>query len=379
MKKNNIKLILFSFSIVISFSFLVNKSILPGFKPETSSRENIDLIRKVVTLINSEYIEEVNPSKTMNGAFKGLVNHLDILSAYLDEDDVIKYKQRRDHDMKDIGVILYKSYNLYPIIIGIKKNSPAEKVKLQIGDTISEINGQSTLLMSLSELYLRLKDKEKKEINLTIIEKNKTKEFKIKRRKLFTKPFSLSEFEKEGKIIKINHFFPPLNEHIKTDLIPQLKGEKGILVLDLRNCYEGDIEEASEFINNFLQTKKIGYIKNKDKKNQIISCPDKAVLSELKLVVWTNQATMGPSEIVAGVLKEFKKAKVIGHQTLGMTAQQELFPLEDGTGILLTSGIFYLASGKKLWATGIKPDIKINTETQDYKTYRKKTISLLTQ
>jgi carboxyl-terminal processing protease len=77
---------------------------------------------------------------------------------------------------------------------------------------------------------------------------------------------------------------------------------------------------------------------------------------------------------VAGVLKEFKRAKVIGLQTLGLVAKQNFAVLEDGSGLLLTSGIFHLSSGEKLWEQGIKPDIKINGEDQSSSTYLKKSL-----
>jgi len=94
------------------------------------------------------------------------------------------------------------------------------------------------------------------------------------------------------------------------------------------------------------------------------------------LVIWTNQATIGPAEAVVGVLKEFKKAKIIGLPTPGLVAKQNFFLLEDGSGLLLTSAIFHLRSGKKLWEKGVEPDIKIEREDQSFSSYLKKALHL---
>jgi carboxyl-terminal processing protease len=144
--------------------------------------------------------------------------------------------------------------------------------------------------------------------------------------------------------------------------------------LDLRNCHEGDIEESRKLINLFLKSPNIGYFETKGGTKEILSCPDDAELEKLPLVIWTNQATIGPAEAVVGVLKEFKRAKIIGLPTLGLVAKQNFFVLDDGSGLLLTSGIFHLRSGEKLWEKGIKPDIKINEEDQTLSTYLKKSL-----
>ncbi len=134
------------------------------------------------------------------------------------------------------------------------------------------------------------------------------------------------------------------------------------------------MEEAIKLINLFLKSPNIGYFETKGGIKETLACPDDAELEKLPLVIWTNQATIGPAEAVAGVLKESKRAKIVGLPTLGLVAKQNFVVLEDGSGLLLTSGIFYLKSGEKLWEQGTKPDIKINGEDQSSSTYLKKSL-----
>jgi C-terminal peptidase prc len=374
MTKKRIRILLLTVLVFVSLFFLLEKNFLPGFLIKLSPDKDFELLGRVIQLIKSDYIEEANPAETMKGAFKGMVDSLDVLSSYLDRESVLRYNQRKDANLSDIGIILYKRYGSFPQVIGIKENSPAEKKGIQIGDFISSLDDRSTLTMSMTEANLYLKDGNKKPIKLRIFKREETKEVEVERALLFKEPCSYAKAEGTNGILKVHQIYPPCVRKIKEEVIPRLKPEKSSLILDLRNCHEGDIEEARKLINLFLKSSHVGYFETKGGTKEIFSCPDEAELEKLPLAIWTNQATIGPAEAVAGVLKEFKRAKVIGLPTLGLVAKQNFAVLEDGSGLLLTSGIFHLRSGEKLWEQGIKPDIKINGEDQSSSTYLKKSL-----
>jgi len=374
MTKKRARILLFAVLVFIVLFFLLEKSFLPGLLSKLSPDRNFELLGKVIQLIKNDYIEEANPAKTMKGAFKGMVDSLDVLSSYLDKESVLRYSQRKEANLKDIGIVLYKKYGSFPQVIGINENSPAERKGIQIGDFISSLDGRSTLTMSMTEANLYLKDRDKKTIKLRIFKGEETKEVDIERTLLFEQPFSYAKAKGTSGILKIHQLYPPCAKKIREEIIPRLKPEKRTFILDLRGCHEGDIEEAKKLINLFLKSPNIGYFETKGGTKEILSCPDDAELEKLPLVIWTNQATIGPAEAVAGVLKELKRAKIIGLPTLGLVAKQNFFVLDDGSGLLLTSGIFYLRSGKKLWEKGIKPDVKINGEDQSLSTYLKKSL-----
>lgn len=374
MTKKRARILLFAVLAFIVLFFLLEKSFLPGLLSKLSPDRNFELLGKVIQLIKNDYIEEANPAKTMKGAFKGMVDSLDILSSYLDKESMLRYSQRKEANLKDIGIVLYKRYGSFPQVIGINENSPAEKKGIQIGDFISSLDGRSTLTMSMTEVNLYLKDRDKKTIKLRIFKREETKEVNIERTLLFEQPFSYAKAKGMSGILKIHQLYPPCVRKIKEEIVPRLKPEKRTFILDLRDCHEGDIEEAKKLTNLFLKSLNIGYFETKRGTKEILSCPDDAELEKLPLVIWTNQATIGPAEAVAGVLKEFKRAKIIGLPTLGLVAKQNFFALDDGSGLLLTSGIFHLRSGEKLWEKGIKPDVKINREDQSFSTYLKKSL-----
>lgn len=382
MTVKRVKFLLLALLIGTSLFLLLERNFLPGLSSKDSDYERYTLLARVAKLIQNEYVEAPNPSKTMEGAFKGLVDSLDTLSTYLDKESVIRYHQRKEKDIKDIGIILYKKFGLFPQVVGIIENSPAEKKGIKIGDYISAMDNRSTLMMSLIEVNLYLQAKNESPIDLKVLKRFSSEDatvLKVARKQLFKERFSYSLAKGTSGILKIHKLYPDCVSRIKEKALPRLKQQKRPLILDLRNCYEGEIEEAQKLINLFMTSPKIGYFEKKGKAKEILSCTEEAELEKLPLIIWTNQATIGPAEAVASVLKEFRKAKIIGLQTGGLVAKQLFFTFEDKSGLLLTSGVFTLGSGKKLWEKGVKPDIKINKETQSQPEYLKKTHNILSK
>jgi len=371
------RLLLIILLIAVSLFFLLERRFLPGVTSKLSPYKSFELLGNVIGLVKRDYLEEVNPERTMRGALKGMIDSLDLLSSYLNKENALKYLQLKNTRLKDTGIILSKGYGSFPMVIGVVENSPAEKKGIQIGDTISTLDGKSTMIMSLVEANLYLKDKEAKPVKLEVLRGLKTQEVSLERKLLSQKASSLSEIEGTSGILKIHHLFPPCVNLIKREILPALKSSKKALILDLRNCHEGEIEEGLKLINLFLKADNIGYFEKNRGAKETISSPEDADLERLPLVIWVNQATIGTAEIVAFVLQEMHQAKIIGVSTLGLAAKQKLFPLEDGSALLLTTSVFRSKSGKKLWEKGVEPAIKIDMEDQSDPRYLKKTFNVL--
>lgn len=359
--------------------FLFERDFLPGLSKKNSPEEQLKLVGNAAYLIRDEYVEEPNPTITMEGAFRGLVDSLDVGSSYLNKDALVKFNKRKDANLFEPGLILYKSYGRFPVIIGVKENSPAEQKGIKIGDTLSAIDGKSTLMMSMLEANLFLKSTTDQSIELKILHRNETKTIDLGKAILAKEACIFEVSQGSSGILKINRFYPPCTQKIKEEILPKLEIQTKPLILDLRDCSEGEIEEAQSFLNIFLQREDIGYFEKKGGLREILSLGDKPVLTELPLIIWTNQATIGPSEIVAGVLGEFREAKIIGLKTPGLVSQQELIPLEDGSGLLLTSAVFHLSEEKAIWNEGIKPDIEIEIDTMTSHSYLEETKKLLSK
>lgn len=377
MSQKKIRIILLTILLTLSVFFFLDRTFLRGVSISASQNKTFKILGTVIRLIRNDYVEEPNPQKTMDGAFKGIADSLDVLSSYLDKENLIKYNQRKDKDLKDIGIILYKRYGSFPMVIGIKENSPAENEGVKLGELISTIDGQPTLMMSMLEANLYLKDKESHPIRIEIVRANKNEVLTIRRTQVHVKPFDFNEAKNTSGILKIHNFYSSLTTELKKHVIPQLIKQTAPLILDLRDCHEGDIEEAQRFVNYFLKKEKIGYFEKKGKFKEFLSCLEPADIPTLPLIIWINQATIGPAEVVSAVLKKHRNATVIGSQTLGLVAKQQFFTLDDETGLVLTSAVFHLSPEEKSWQKGLVPDIKLKKEDQSSSDFLKKTYEIL--
>jgi C-terminal peptidase prc len=278
---------------------------------------------------------------------------------------------------KEPGLILYKKFGAYPQIIGIREGSPAAGSDLNIGEYISAIDDRSTLIMSLQEVNLLLKSVSDEPIRLQILRPTKTEEISLERRSLTEDSVSFIPLKNTFGILRIHHLFSPCVVKTREELQKRLPSSGKPLVLDMRNCFEGQVEEAVKLINLFIREEKIGYFSNKNGPTQYLSCADEPEFKDLALVVWTNRATFGSAEIAVAVLQDLGRARIIGQKTPGLPGRQRLFTLEDGSGLLLTTEVFHLASGEPVWQKGVQPEIKIRAEDLTSDSYVKETYSLI--
>ncbi len=376
--QKNRNIIVLSIIAAISLFFLLNKQFLSGLISKQSDDKNLRILGSVISLIKEDYVEMPDPAKTMDGSFKGLVDSLDGYSCYLEKDKISLFNARRKNQLYSPGIIIYKRYGAFPVVIGLEEGSPAAKTGIKIGDTISAIDGAQTLLMNMEEANLALLSPKPEPIKLKILGIREDKELEVDRTNIYEDSHSFKSADKLSGVLAIHDLTHPLSSTIEKTLVPELKNQDSPLIIDLRNCVVGDIEEACRFINLFLQKDKIGYLDGKDA-DKDISCPAKAELEHLPLIIWMNQATMGPAEIVAGVLQKFRKTKVIGLPSPGFTAERDLIPLNDESFLLLATWIFRFNEKESLWKEGIKPDIEIEPEKQTEASYLQATRGLLSQ
>jgi C-terminal peptidase prc len=332
-------------------------------------RRDIDILNTVIRYVKTDYLEVPDPNKSMAGAFEGLVNALDVLSGYLDKAAAAKYAASRTAPLKDVGAIVFKRANAFPLVIGVVPGSPAEKAGVKMGDYLSALDDRSTLIWSLSEINAYLKDAAPGAVKLRVIRETTTKEIPVTRTDVYPRALTYTPQAGTAGILAVHHFYAPLAAEAARTVVPAVKALKAPLVVDLRDCYEGDPAVAAAFLNLFLTGDKAGGFQKKSGEKDVLSCPNPAPLAGIPIVVWTNQATMGPAEIVAAALQDQRQAKVVGIATPGVASKQELFPLESGDALLLTTGVYVTASGRKIWGAGVTPDVAVEpgkTATKDY-------------
>ena len=374
----NRNIILLGLFAAISLFFLLEKKFVSGLISKQTEDKNLRILGSVISLIKEDYVEPPDPSKTMDGSFRGLVDSLDGYSCYLEKNSIDLFNARKKNQLYSPGLVIYKRYGSFPVVIGVKEDSPAAEMGIKIGDTISAFNGTSTLLMNMEEANLALFSKDPGSIKIKILGIGEDKELEVARTKLSETPYSFKLADSISGILSINNFTPPLSSGVKKSVVPNLKKQDSPLVIDLRNCSAGDIEEARMFINIFLEKDIIGHLDGKDS-DKDLSCLETAELDTIPLIIWINQATIGPAEIVAGVLQKFRNSKVVGLQSPGFTAKRDFIPLDNGSALMLATWIFRFNEKETLWMTGVKPDKEIKPEEQTEAVYLQTTQNLLSQ
>ena len=377
MSPNRYRLAFLTACVALCLFFVLERGFLHGV-PQRPAFKGFDLLGSVARLVRNDYIEERDPVRTLEGACRGLVDSLDPASSYFGRDATAKYL-RRDSLWADIGVVLFKrAHGLFPQVAGLVEGSPADRAGLRLGDTVSAMDGRGTLDMSAPEANLLLKDLEQKPVALKIVRGEETLELTVARAVVFAEPYA---FTPGGAfdVLAVRGIFAPAVADIRAKVVPRLKGRRVPLVLDLRNCFEGDVEEAGKLLNIFVRSPKLGDFEKKGGIREPLACAETPLLDRLPAAVWVNGATIGPAELVAAVLQETRRVKLIGTATPGLVSRQELFPLQDDSSILVTSGVFTLASGRPLWGEGITPDDLLTGGELGTAAYANMTSSLLSK
>lgn len=363
MKKDKINLYLIILLIALVVFLLLDERFLPG-KSRTPqySRSSTELVGMVMQLIKTDYLEEPNPQRTTSGAFRGIVNSLDPLSAYLDKDLAARYQNQKIGSYQT-GLTVYKKYGLFPVVVAVAENSAAARAGLKVGDNISSINDNNTLLMSLieTELWLSSDRPTEEPLRLRVVRGTDTLSFELKRDYMPVQVVQTFTDLEGGLRLHPTMIYPGVVNDIKKILATSLNKNKPkyrALILDLRNCSEGDYHEASSLVNLFVKSEQAGYFEKRGQKENLV-LKEEPLFAKLNLIIWVNMATMGPAELVAGCLHELKGATVIGIETPGLVAQRENFPLDDGSLVVLVTSVFNLKSGQRLLDKSLPVDVKL--------------------
>ncbi len=355
--------------------FILQMGFLPGGHGAPAPK-GFELLDSLMRLVRNDYLEERDPVQTAEGTYRGLVNSLDPLSAYLTKDLLASYKARTGMETEP-GVVVLKRYAGFPQVMAVVEKSPAEALGIKTGDLLSAIGGRNTLSMSLAEVKLLLRGTNDEPVRLRVLRGGETLELSVPRALLFPAPFTFARADGKPAVLRVHRFASSLVSDLRRDVVPDLKRRKTPLVLDVRSCQDGELEEARKFVNLFAKTADAGHFESLGGAKETISCPDEPELGAIPLVVWIDAGTAGPAELAAGILQEVRKTKVVGFATSGLVGRTTFFSLKDDSAVLLTSGVFSLPSGRKLWDEGVRPDVAIPIDKLNEKSYLEKTIPLL--
>ena len=325
--------------------------------------ENLRLFTEVLSIVQSQYVDEVPPKDLIYNAIKGTLRGLDPHSSFLDPDMYREMQVETSGSFGGLGIEITLRDDVLTVVAPIE-GTPAYRAGIQPGDRILKIEGLSTKDMQLADAVKRMRGKPGSKITVTIVREGWTepKDFLITREQIRVQSVKNNQLEPGIEYIRLRQFQEQTSNDLETALEKYSKeGKIQGLVLDLRNNPGGLLTSAVEVTEKFLEPGKLvvyteGRVRNQ---NMRFSSNAKRSFTDFPVVVLVNQGSASASEIVAGALQDYGRAVVLGTQSFGKGSVQTIIPLSDGSGLRLTTAKYFTPKGRSIHGKGITPDILV--------------------
>ena len=332
--------------------------------------EKIDLFGEVLEKINSEYVDEIDQSESMDSAINGLLQSLDPYSAYMSPEILEEMQTETSGEFGGLGIEVSMESGVVKVISPID-DTPASKAGIKAGDYIVKINNTQVQGKSLSEAVELMRGAVGSEIELTVrrVGEKKALTFKIIREIIQIQSVKAELIEKNIGYIRLTSFNENSGKQIERE-IKNLEKDKNVksYILDLRNNPGGLLSQAIKISDFFLENGEIVSTKSrKDSENRKWFAKKGDITNGKTLLVLINYGSASASEIVAGALKDHKRAILLGENSYGKGSVQSIIPLKNKGAIRLTVAKYYLPSGKSISEVGVSPDIEIDEDTDDFR------------
>jgi len=335
---------------------------------EVEGYESIKIFTEALSIVKKNYVEETKTKDLVYGAIKGMINSLDPHSGFMNPEAYKEMQVDTKGEFGGLGIQIGIKDNVLTVIAPIE-DTPAYNAGIKAGDRIVKINDEITRDMGLLDAVNKMRGPKGTSVKITLMREGwkEPKEFTIIREIIKIKSVKYKKLEEGIGYIKLTQF----QEQTASDLskaLSQLSAENiNSLVLDLRNDPGGLLNSAVDVTSQFLPPgKMVVYIKDRaGEKNEYRTGGNFTYYDKPSMVVLVNQGSASASEIVAGALKDWRRAVILGVQTFGKGSVQSVIPLSDGSGLRLTTARYYTPSGTSIQSTGITPDIIVKIEAKN--------------
>ena len=337
---------------------------------ENEIYKKIDLFGEVLEKINKEYVDEINQSESMDSAINGLLQSLDPYSAYMSPEIFNEMQTETSGEFGGLGIEVSMESGVVKVISPID-DTPASKAGIKAGDYIVKIDDTQVQGKSLSEAVDLMRGPVGSGIELTVRRRGEKKAltFTIIREIIEIKSVKADTLEKNIGYIRLTSFNENSAKQIEKE-IKKLENNKEIkyYILDLRNNPGGLLSQAIKISDFFLDKGEIVSTKSrKPSENRKWFANQGDLTNGKSIIVLINYGSASASEIVAGALKDHKRAILLGENSYGKGSVQSIIPLKNEGAIRLTVAKYYLPSGKSISEVGVSPDIEIEEETEEFR------------
>jgi carboxyl-terminal processing protease len=364
--KNKLSRVIF---FIISIKILIITSNFTFAQNADNLYDKIDLFSEVLEKIEKEYVEEIDQSEVMDAAINGVLQSLDPYSSYMSPEIFKESMTETSGEFGGLGIEVSMEAGVVKIITPID-DTPASRAGVKAGDYIVRINGEQVQGKTLFEAVNLMRGPVGTSIEITIRRKGlkKAKIFKIKREIIEIKSVKAELIDKEIGYLRLRSFNENSDNQLNKE-ISKLENNKKLIgyILDLRNNPGGLLSQAVKISDFFLTDGEIVSTKGRrSRENRKFFAKKGDKINGKPLIVLINNGSASASEIVAGALKDQKRAILLGETTYGKGSVQSIIPLKNKGAIRLTISKYYLPSGESISDVGVTPDIKVEEQENDF-------------
>ena len=337
---------------------------------ENNIYEKIDIFSDVLDKINKEYVDEINQNEVMDAAINGVLQSLDPYSAYMSPESFENMRTETSGEFGGLGIEVSMEAGVVKVISPLDE-SPAYKAGVKAGDYIVKINDHQVQGKTLSEAVDLMRGPVGSDIEITVrrIGERKALVFNITRKIIKVQSVKSKKIENNIGYIRLTAFNENSSSQVKKK-IRQFNKDKNIkgYILDLRNNPGGLLSQAIKISDFFLSNGEIVSTKSrKENENRKWFANAGDILNGKTLLVLINNGSASASEILAGALKDHKRAILIGETTYGKGSVQSIIPLKNNGAIRLTISKYYLPSGVSISEVGVDPDIEVSEGSEEFR------------
>jgi len=337
-------------------------------QPANDPNAQLRIFESVLQHIQNDYVDEPNMDKVRAGALRGLAYGLDPYSTYLTPEQVREYNQNSKDNQAGVGAELSQVAS-YLYVIAPMKGSPADQAGIRAGDIIEYIDGKATRDISLYDAKQLLNGSPGSEVKLRVLRANASPLTVNVKRGTFRSPSAEARME-AGRvgILRINSFADGEGADARARLQDLVKQGAQKVVVDMRNTAGGSLTEAVAVANLFIKDGVIAQTVGREGKPlKTFSADPKAVLFSGPLVALIDTGTAGAAEVVASAIMERNRGQVVGEKSFGSGAEQQLFTLRGGDGLLLTTVKWATSTGKTFLGedrahSGVTPSVEVKSQ-----------------
>ena len=324
--------------------------------------KSLDLIRKVLELIKSDYVEEnIDEQKLIYGASEGRLKKLDDpYTRFMEPKNFADMQTETQGEFGGLGIVISIKDRMLTVISPID-DTPAARAGIMAGDMIIKIDGKDVIDIALHDAVNLLRGPAGTKVTITIMREGskESKDYELERQIIKVPSIKYWTIGHDIGYIRLTQFIQTSSEDLEKALINLEKNGVKSIILDLRNNPGGLLTAAVEVGRKFIPKGDIVSIKGRDGEKNTYSSFYK-YHPTLPLIVLINEGSASASEIVAGAIKDNKRGLLLGKKSFGKGSVQTVISLNDGSAMALTTALYYTPSGVNIHKTGIKPDIEVD-------------------